>query len=80
MGWATEVQFPDGARDLCLLHSFQTGSEPTQSLSSGNGESLSGGGERGWFVKLTTHLHLVPRLIMHGTVPPLRHTSIWPYA
>jgi hypothetical protein len=30
MGWATEVRFPGGA-------SFQTGSEPTQSLSSGDG-------------------------------------------
>jgi hypothetical protein len=26
-------------------------------------------------VKLTTHLHLVLRLIMHGTIPLLLHTS-----
>jgi hypothetical protein len=33
---------------------------------------------RGWSgrrVKLTTHLHLVPRLIKHGAIPPLPSTS-----
>jgi hypothetical protein len=28
-------------------------------------------------LKLTTHLHLVPRLRMRGAVPPLFHTSSW---
>jgi hypothetical protein len=28
-------------------------------------------------LKLTTHLHLVPRLRMHGSIPPLSHTSTW---
>jgi hypothetical protein len=26
--------------------------------------------------KLTTHLHLVPRLIMVGAIPPLRHMRL----
>jgi len=26
-------------------------------------------------VKLTSHLHLVPRLGIHGAIPPLTHTS-----
>jgi hypothetical protein len=28
-------------------------------------------------VKLTTHLHLVPRSRMRGTIPPLPSTSSW---
>jgi hypothetical protein len=28
-------------------------------------------------VKLTTHLHLVPRLRLHGVIPPLTFTSSW---
>jgi hypothetical protein len=28
-------------------------------------------GKSGRGVKLTTHLHLMPRLIMHGAIPPL---------
>jgi len=28
-------------------------------------------------VKLTTHFHLVPRLRIHGAIPPLPNTSSW---
>jgi hypothetical protein len=28
-------------------------------------------------VKVTTHLHLVPRLRMHGAIPALLHMSSW---
>jgi hypothetical protein len=31
----------------------------------------------GWGVKLTTHLHLVPRLRLCAALPPLFHTSSW---
>jgi hypothetical protein len=31
----------------------------------------------GWGVKLTTHLHAVPRIRMDGTISPLRNTSSW---
>jgi hypothetical protein len=37
-------------------------------------------GTRGSFprgVKLTTHLHPVPRSRMHGAIPPLPHMSTW---
>jgi hypothetical protein len=30
-----------------------------------------GTGGLGWAMKLTTHLHLVPRSRMHGAIPPL---------
>jgi hypothetical protein len=30
-----------------------------------------------WGVKLTTRLHLVPRLRIHGAVPLLHHTFSW---
>jgi len=34
-------------------------------------------GKGDWDVKLTTHLHLVPRLRMPGDLHPLPHTSLW---
>jgi len=34
-------------------------------------------GWSGWDVKLTTRLHLVLRLRMHGTIPPLSNMSSW---
>jgi len=33
--------------------------------------------QRGWGMKLATHLYLVPRLGMRGAIPPLLHTSSW---
>jgi hypothetical protein len=35
------------------------------------GGALSSGGKVAGGMKLTAHLHLVPRLIMHGFIPPL---------
>jgi hypothetical protein len=34
--------------------------------------ALTPGVKRGRGVKLTTHLHLVPRLRIHGAIPPLQ--------
>jgi len=34
-------------------------------------------GESGPVVKLTTYLHLVPRLTVRGDIPRLTHTSSW---
>jgi hypothetical protein len=34
-------------------------------------------GARSLAVKLTTHLHLVPRSRMRGAIPPLPNTSLW---
>jgi hypothetical protein len=38
-------------------------------------EALTPGVKRRGGVKLTIHLHLVPRLRMHKSTPPLPHTS-----
>ena len=32
---------------------------------------------RGWTTNVITHLHLLPRLRMHGAIPPFRHMSWW---
>jgi hypothetical protein len=51
--WMARVRFLAGARDFSLLHSVQTGSGgPTI-------QWVLGGSSQG--MKLTTHLHLVPR-------------------
>jgi hypothetical protein len=34
-------------------------------------------GLSGWYVKLTTHLHLVPKLRIRGAIPPFPHVSSW---
>jgi hypothetical protein len=34
-------------------------------------------GKSGLGMKLTTHLHLVPRSRMHGAIPPLPNTPPW---
>jgi hypothetical protein len=40
MGWSAGILFPAGAREFCLLHSVQTGSEArTGSYSMGTGGS-----------------------------------------
>jgi hypothetical protein len=45
---------------------------PPNLLSNGyQGQALSPWGENGWGVKLTTHLHLLPRSRMRGAITPL---------
>jgi hypothetical protein len=36
-------------------------------------QALSSQGKSGWGVKLANLFHLVPRLKMHGAIPPLLH-------
>jgi hypothetical protein len=68
----SRVRFPAGARNFSLHHRLQNGSgppplqPPTQCVTG----ALSVG-ESGWGVKLTTHLHLVPKSRMSGAIPPL---------
>jgi hypothetical protein len=62
-GRGIDVWLPAGARDL-YLHSIRNGSDGPSSLL-----SLSLG------AKLTRHLHLVLRLRICGTIPPLLHMS-----
>jgi hypothetical protein len=54
-----KVRFPTGTKDLCMLHSIQTGSGVLPSLVS---MDKGGGGCSPWGkVTLTTDIHLVPR-------------------
>jgi hypothetical protein len=54
---------------LCLRHCVQTGSE----VHPASYPVCSGGGRS---VKLTTHLHVVPRLRIRGAVTPLSQCAI----
>jgi hypothetical protein len=56
--------------NFSLRHRVQTGSgAPPSLLLKGSGGALTGGRSAGG-VKLTTHLHLVPRLRIHAVIPP----------
>jgi hypothetical protein len=61
------VRFPAGSGNFSLHYRIQNGSEAHP--------ASYPKGTRG--VKLTTHLHLVPRSRMHGAIPPLPNTSSW---
>jgi hypothetical protein len=62
------VTFQAEARDFSLLHNAKTGAKyhpAPYTMYGGEG------------VKLTTHLHLVLRLLIRGSLPLLPHTSSW---
>jgi hypothetical protein len=61
MGWTVEVLFAGGARDLSLLHGVQTGSGAHPASYIMGIEGSFPGDKSGCCVKLTTHLHLMPR-------------------
>jgi hypothetical protein len=60
-----------GNDGISSRHRVQTGSGPNM----GSGALPPAIKRPG--MKLTTHLHVVPRLQMHDVVPPLLHTSSW---
>jgi hypothetical protein len=63
---------PTGTGNFPLRQRVQTGSGAhPASYPVGAGGNTAGG------VKLTTRLHLTPRLRMCGAIPPLPHTSPW---
>jgi hypothetical protein len=62
-GWSG-VQIPRGARNFSLLENVQIGAVANQTYATGTGGSVR-------IVNMTTHLHLVPRLIMSGAIPLL---------
>jgi hypothetical protein len=62
------VRLQAGARGLFILQSAQTGSKAHPTTYRVPGGIVVG------FVKLATPLDLVPRLGMHGDVPPLSHS------
>jgi hypothetical protein len=75
MGWMTRVLFLTGAGTFFLHHLIQIscGAHPASYLIGTGGFFW---GKINWGMKLTTHLHLVPRLRICGAVPPLLHTSL----
>jgi hypothetical protein len=81
----SRVRFPAEGRDSYLLHNVQTYSDAHPA--SCPFDTCGAFDESDQDVKATTHLHLVPRLRMHGARPPLYHTwclnyvqgQIYPY-
>jgi hypothetical protein len=63
-GWTIGVRSPTGAKDFSSSPCVQTGSGAHPASYPMGTEGLSPGVKRGWGVTLTTHPHLVPRLIM----------------
>jgi hypothetical protein len=61
----SRVRFPEGAGNFSLYHSVQNSSGAYPASYPMDTGFLSLG------VKLTTHLHLVPRSIMLGAIPSL---------
>jgi len=68
------VQFPSGTEIFSVRHHVQItlGSHPSSYLKSTRGLFLRGWSS--WAMNLTALLHLVPRLRMCGTIPPLTLT------
>jgi hypothetical protein len=59
---------------------FTTASRPVlgpPSLLSSGYQGLISWGLSGWCLKLTTHLHLLPRSRMRAAIPPLPNTLSW---
>jgi len=71
----TGVRFPAVTGIFRFRVHIVFGSHLPPSLLS-TGDSFNGGKVAGG-VKLTTHLHLAPRLRIRGVIPPLSHTSSW---
>jgi len=78
MSWATGIiQFP--AEALMGLFVYATALRAALGVHLASCPVVTGGsypgGKATGGVKLATHFHLVPRLKMRGSVPPLPHTS-----
>ena len=67
-GWTVGVRILVGAGDSAFLQNIQTGSG-AHSTSYSVGTGVISCWYIGCSVKLTTHLHLVPRLKMSGSIP-----------
>jgi hypothetical protein len=77
MGWMVGVRFSEGGGNSSIHHCVQTdsGVHPA-SYPMGTRDSFPRG-LSGRSVKLTTHLHLVPRSKMLGATSPLPNTPSW---
>jgi hypothetical protein len=72
-----EVRFP-ASGNICLVSAeSRPALGPTQPSIQLVPGAFFPGGKSGRDVKLTTHLHLVPRLQIRVAVSPLLHMSIW---
>jgi hypothetical protein len=74
MGWMIEGSSPDRGWEF-----FSSALHPDRlwgplSLLSNGFQGPFPWGQSGWGVKLTTHLHLVPRSRIRGAIPPLPNT------
>jgi hypothetical protein len=69
---------PSRVKDFSLLHSVQTGSggHPA-SYTVGTWGGSFPGGKSGRSVNLTTHLNLMLRSRIRGSIHPLPHISSW---
>jgi hypothetical protein len=70
-GGGVGVTFPVGVRYFSLLNLVQTGSGAYPASYSMDTVGFAPG------VKLTIHLQLVPRLVIHGSIHPLPYTTSW---
>jgi hypothetical protein len=87
-GWTVGIRTPVRAREFSLLNNVQTGSGAhPDSYQADTGDCYSGGKEAG-DVKLTTHLHLVPKskmmelcvhspIRLHGLVLNQSQRELW---
>jgi hypothetical protein len=79
-GRTAGFRFPARARDSFFYSTLPRGAVgPTHFLSNGY-RGLFPWGQSDRRVKLTTHLHIVPRPVMLGVIPPLPSTSSWSVA
>jgi hypothetical protein len=72
----SRVQFPAGTGNFSLHHRVQNGSG-AHPASYPTGTRVFPWEKSGRDVKLTTHLHLVPRPRIRGAIPPLPTTPPW---
>jgi len=69
-----EFRIPLRKRDFYRLQNVLSGTGAQPTFSTRDNVVLSpvvGGGRSDWGVKLTTHLHLVPRLRISGDITPI---------
>jgi len=66
------IRIPTSTKDFSVLKKFRLLCGPLILLFKGH-QRLFTGTESGWNVRMTTHLHIVPRLRMSGAVPPYLH-------
>ena len=70
-GERSGVRLPTGSRGFSLHQNVQTGSRAHEAFHLRGTERFFSHRGIGWDVKVTTHLHLVPRLRMGGVMPLL---------